>query len=156
MRLAILQCSKTSFKKETFHFMLKKINYFAAIVRTGTASKKINNYLPWYFSDQVYPPSCTSSGCILHVQLYKVSSMSINPLRRSCIYEKYRQPDMVMVSPNRVIQIYIRQFNPYLLFDDTQKCFYFQPFIESWTNLWGTVTVSCSQGNTELHQSGEI
>ena len=40
------------------------------------------NYLPWNMSDKDYPPSCTSKGHIL--QLFKVSSTSVHPLRRSC------------------------------------------------------------------------
>ena len=42
-------------------------------------------YLPWNSLNQDYPPSCTSSECIL--QLCKVSSALVHPLRRSCTYK---------------------------------------------------------------------
>jgi len=47
------------------------------------------NYLPRLDSD--YLPSCTSSDRIL--QLWKVSSVSVHPLRRSCAYRTYGQTD---------------------------------------------------------------
>jgi len=42
-----------------------------------------NNYLPWYFSNQDYPPLCTSSGCIL--QLCKDSLVLVHLFR--CLWE---------------------------------------------------------------------
>ena len=51
----------------------------------------LKNYLPWYFKDWDYLPSCTSSGSIL--QLCKVSSISFNLFRKSCAYKTTGQAD---------------------------------------------------------------
>ena len=55
------------------------------------------NYLPWNNSDPDYPPSCTSSGCMLH--LFKVLSVLVHPLRRSCAYKKYGQTGWFLSTP---------------------------------------------------------
>ena len=47
-----------------------------------------------YISDRDNLTSCTSSGCVL--QLCKVSSESVQPLRRSCDYKTYGQTDRVI------------------------------------------------------------
>ena len=42
---------------------------------------RTNNYLRWYFSDQFY-------FLYIHLQVWKVSSIAILPLRRRCAYKK--------------------------------------------------------------------